>query len=54
VSASTVGEGERIFSTGAHVAHILRFEAGLARAEARAGIIPNEAARAIAESLGLS
>jgi 3-carboxy-cis,cis-muconate cycloisomerase len=50
VSASTVGEGERIFSTGAHVAHILRFEAGLARAEARAGIIPNEAARAIADT----
>ncbi len=50
MTASTVGEGERIFSTGAHVAHILRFEAGLARAEARAGIIPNEAASAIADT----
>jgi 3-carboxy-cis,cis-muconate cycloisomerase len=50
VSASTVGEGERIFSTRAHVAHILRFEEGLARAEARAGIIPNEAASAIADT----
>ena len=50
MSASTVSESERIFSTGAHVGHILRFEAGLARAEARAGIIPDEAASAIADT----
>jgi 3-carboxy-cis,cis-muconate cycloisomerase len=47
VNASTV---DRIFSTETHVGHILRFEANLARAEARASLIPNEAASAIAEA----
>jgi 3-carboxy-cis,cis-muconate cycloisomerase len=37
-----------IFSAQAHVRHMLTFEAALARAEARAGIIPAEAAAAIA------
>lgn len=37
-----------IFSAEAHVAALLAFEAGLARAEARAGIIPGDAAEAIA------
>lgn len=36
------------FAPAAHVAGLLAFEAGLARAEARAGIIPAEAAEAIA------
>ena len=36
------------FSTMAHVRAMLAFEAALAQAEARAGIIPQEAARAIA------
>jgi 3-carboxy-cis,cis-muconate cycloisomerase len=39
-----------IFSAEAHVAAMLAFEAGLARAEARAGMIPNETADAIAAS----
>jgi len=50
VSASTVGEGERIFGTATHVGQILRFEAALARAEATAGIIPRDAASAIVEA----
>lgn len=37
-----------IFSSEAHVRALLAFEAGLARAEARAGVIPVEAADAIA------
>ena len=37
-----------IFSAEAHVSALLEFEAGLARAEARAGVIPVEAADAIA------
>lgn len=36
-----------ICSPAGHVAQVLAFEAALARAEARAGIIPNEAAEAI-------
>lgn len=39
-----------IFSRQAHVRGMLAFEAALARAEARAGIIPHEAATAIAAS----
>ncbi len=39
-----------IFSPQAHVRGMLAFEAALARAEARAGIIPSEAATAIAAS----
>jgi len=50
VTSPTVGEGDRIFGAATHVAHMLRFEASLARAEARASIIPNEAATAIAET----
>jgi 3-carboxy-cis,cis-muconate cycloisomerase len=38
------------FSSEAHVRALLAFEAALARAEARAGIIPQEAANAIAAS----
>lgn len=38
------------FSAQAHVSAMLAFEAGLARAEARAGIIPGEAASTIADS----
>lgn len=38
------------FSPGAHVRGMLAFEAALARAEARAGIIPQEAANMIAAS----
>jgi 3-carboxy-cis,cis-muconate cycloisomerase len=49
VSKATVDGGERIFGGAARVGHILRFEAALARAEARAGIIPNEAADAISD-----
>lgn len=37
-----------VFSPRAHVRSMLRFEAALARAEARAGLIPNTAADAIA------
>ncbi len=37
-----------IFAPASHLARILAFEAALARAEARAGIIPHEAAEAIA------
>ncbi len=37
-----------VFSPGAQVRAMLAFEAGLARAEARAGVIPQEAAEAIA------
>jgi 3-carboxy-cis,cis-muconate cycloisomerase len=39
-----------VFSPRAHVAHMLRFEAALARAEARAGIVPEVAATIIADS----
>lgn len=39
-----------VFSPTAHVQRLLTFEAALARAEARAGIIPQEAAQAIAEA----
>ena len=39
-----------IFSPGAHVRAMLAFEAALAQAEARAGVIPQEAASAIAAS----
>src|SRR5260221_10138037 len=39
-----------IFSPQAHVRGMLAFEAALARAEARVGIIPQEAATAIAAS----
>lgn len=38
----------QLFTPRSHVAHILRFEAALAQAEARAGLIPVEAAAAIA------
>ena len=38
---------EELFSAHTHVEHILRFEAALARAQARAGLIPMEAASAI-------
>lgn len=38
---------EQIFSTRTHVERILRFEAALAGAEARAGVIPSDAAAAI-------
>src|SRR6266496_1290914 len=41
-------EMSAIFSSEAHVQGILAFEAALARAEARAGIIPQEAATVIA------
>ena len=37
-----------VFSARRHVARMLRFEAALARAEARAGVIPQAAADAIA------
>jgi 3-carboxy-cis,cis-muconate cycloisomerase len=47
------GAGDRIFAVATHVEHILRFEAALARAEARVGIIPNEAASAIADTCRL-
>ena len=46
--ATSAGDG--IFTVAIHVEHMLRFEAALARAEARVGIIPNEAASAIAET----
>ena len=39
-----------VFSPRAHVAHMLRFEAALARAAARAGIVPEVAATIIADS----
>ena len=39
---------ERIFSPSCHVEQLLRFEAALARAQARAGVIPNDAATTIA------
>ena len=48
MNAPTVGEGDRIFSAAAHVGHMLRFEAALAQAEARVGMIPSNAATAIA------
>lgn len=40
-------EIERIFSPAGYVERLLRFEAALARAEARAGLIPQDAAAAI-------
>ena len=44
----THGSGiEQIFSARTHVEQILRFEAALARAQARAGLIPSEGAAAI-------
>src|SRR5438876_753338 len=43
-------EMSAIFSSEAHVQGMLAFEAALARAEARAGIIPQEAAAVIAAS----
>jgi 3-carboxy-cis,cis-muconate cycloisomerase len=49
VNAPTANDGDRIFTIAAHVEQMLRFEAALARAEARAGIIPHEAASAIVE-----
>lgn len=39
-----------VFSPRAHVRCMLQFEAALARAEARAGVIPQQAASAIAAS----
>ena len=45
-----VADGDRLFTVTSHVEQMLRFEAALARAEARAGIIPHEAATAIGES----
>lgn len=50
MNAPPVGEGDRIFSAAAHVGHMLRFEAALARAEAYAGMIPTAAATAIADA----
>jgi 3-carboxy-cis,cis-muconate cycloisomerase len=44
----STSEMSAVFSTEAHVRSMLVFEAALARAEARAGIIPQEAAQAIA------
>jgi 3-carboxy-cis,cis-muconate cycloisomerase len=44
----TTPEMTAIFSAEAHVARMLQFEAALARAEAQAGVIPPEAADAIA------
>jgi 3-carboxy-cis,cis-muconate cycloisomerase len=43
----TTPEMADIFSSAAHVKQLLRFEAGLARAEAEVGIIPQQAADAI-------
>jgi len=43
----TTPEMASVFAPRAHVRAILRFEAALARAEARAGVIPREAAEAI-------
>jgi 3-carboxy-cis,cis-muconate cycloisomerase len=40
----------QVFSPRSHVAHILHFEGALARAAARAGIVPEAAAVAIAEA----
>jgi len=44
----TTAEMARLFSAEAHIQGMLDFEAALARAEARAGLIPTEAAEAIA------
>ena len=49
MTAPTVGDGDRFFTITAHVEQMLRFEAALARAQARAAIIPNEAATTIVE-----
>ena len=49
MTAPTVGDGDRFFTITAHVEQMLRFEAALARAQARAGIVPDEAASAIVE-----
>jgi 3-carboxy-cis,cis-muconate cycloisomerase len=49
VNAPTVGDGDRIFSAAAHVGHMLRFEAALAQAQARIGMIPGNAAAAITD-----
>ena len=40
-------EGDRLFSIGSHVDRILRFEAALARAFARAGVVSSETANEI-------
>ena len=50
VTARPASEGDQLFTGTAHVEQMLRFEAALARAEGRAGIIPHEAAAAIVES----
>jgi 3-carboxy-cis,cis-muconate cycloisomerase len=50
VTARPASEGDQLFTGTAHVEQMLRFEAALARAEGRAGIIPHEAATAIVES----
>ena len=44
----TIPEMAALFSGAGHVRRMLDFEAALARAEARAGVIPAEAAEAIA------
>jgi 3-carboxy-cis,cis-muconate cycloisomerase len=49
VNAPAAADGDRLFTITAHVEQMLRFEAALARAEAHAGIIPSEAASAIAD-----
>ena len=46
----STAEMAEIFSLETHVRGILAFEAALARAEARAGIIPQEAANIITDS----
>lgn len=50
MSVSPDGERDRLFTVGVHLEHMLRFEAALARAAARAGIIPHDAASAIAQA----
>jgi 3-carboxy-cis,cis-muconate cycloisomerase len=40
-------DGDRLFSPASHVAYILRFEAALARACARAGVVSSEIAQSI-------
>ena len=40
-------DGDRLFSPASHVACILRFEAALARACARAGVVSSEIAQSI-------
>jgi 3-carboxy-cis,cis-muconate cycloisomerase len=50
VTTSASLDGDRIFAVTTQVEHMLRFEAALARAEAGAGIIPGDAAAAIADA----